>query len=89
MNPQNHNKVWDDQERAQLKQMWDDNALLEDMANTFARTASSIVAQLQQMKLVFYSPRTESFHIAEPIWTMRDVQRIDKKIKDVSPMDPS
>lgn len=88
-NPANHNKVWTDEEREQLRAMWSDNTPLENIANTFARTASSVVAQLQQMQLVFYSARTEAFYIAEPIWTMKDVQRVDKKIKEASPMDPS
>lgn len=88
-NPANHNKVWTDEEREQLRQMWTDNIALEEMANTFARTASSVVAQMQQMNLVFYSPRNEAFYIAEPIWTMREVTTIDKKVKERSPMDPS
>ena len=74
----NANQPWTPAEHETLDQMWHSKASLQDMAMALGRSGSSIAAQLTQRGYVYFSQRTEGFHLVAPLWSLRHVQTIDK-----------
>lgn len=80
MIPPNQNSGWTSADLELLQKLWSERASLDDMMLALGRSGSSVLAQLTIRGYLYFSQKTQAFHLASPLWTVKDVQRADRRV---------
>lgn len=80
MLPPNQNMAWEQADYDSLGRLWDAGASIEQMSTALGRSPHSVVSQLTIRGYVYFSSKTQAFHLARPLWTVKDLQRATARL---------